>query len=194
MYSQNDEERVILEHFDRVTGRFYDIGAYDGFTCSNTLALLERGWSGVYVEPEARAFLALCATLADRRDRVTLVNAAVAADGSLAPFWECGGDMVNTMSEAHRELWRPSCRHMLPHFVKPLTPEELFDRFGPAEFISLDVEGKNMEVFRKLPFGCPEISMICVELQGGHNEMVDIAAPHGFREIHRTSENLLLVR
>ena len=42
MYSQTDEERVILEHFaQRPSGRFLDIGAFDGRVFSNTLALAE---------------------------------------------------------------------------------------------------------------------------------------------------------
>ena len=48
MYSQNDEERVILEYFaGKTDGRFVDVGAWSGATFSNVWALMELGWSGV---------------------------------------------------------------------------------------------------------------------------------------------------
>ena len=194
MHSQNNEEKFILDHFAGTTGRFYDIGAFNGMALSNTMALLERGWSGVEVEPGPRAFLALCETMKRFRERVTLVNAPVSPDGRISAFWESGGDMLSTLSAGHRELWDECFPDREKHFVKPVTPSELFDTFGPAEFISLDVEGLNMEVFRELPFEWPELTMVCVELQCRDNDMADLAAEHGFRELHRTSENLLLVR
>lgn len=58
-YSQNGEQEAILKIFGESEGRFLDIGAYDGKTFSNTLALIERGWSGVLIEPSPNAFMAL---------------------------------------------------------------------------------------------------------------------------------------
>lgn len=51
MYSQNDEEAIIMRYFANRTGRLLDIGAADGMTNSNSLALIERGWRAVLVEP-----------------------------------------------------------------------------------------------------------------------------------------------
>ncbi len=59
MYSQNDEERVILELVGDGKGRFLDIGAFDGVMFSNTRALVERGWCGICVEPNPFTFLKL---------------------------------------------------------------------------------------------------------------------------------------
>ena len=195
MASQNDEEKYILDHFDGVTGRFYDIGAYDGKTASNTFALLERGWRGVEVEPDPTNFLAMRKALDDFRDKVDMVHAAVSTGDTLARFWDSGGDLVSTLCESHHIIWKQNFPNFggQPYFVRPVTPAELFATFGPAEFISLDVEGNNFEIFRELPFTWPELSMICVELDET-DQMVALAGEHGFRELCRTSENLLLVR
>ena len=60
MYSQNDEEKIILDLLkDQPVGRLLDIGAFDGKTFSNSLALFEKGWSGVVVEPNPESLVAL---------------------------------------------------------------------------------------------------------------------------------------
>ena len=51
MYSQNQEEQYILNHFKDKQGTFLDLGAYDGKELSNTRALVEQGWAGCCVEP-----------------------------------------------------------------------------------------------------------------------------------------------
>jgi len=48
-YSQNGEQAVILETFEALgitKGHLIDLGAGDGYTMSNSRALLERGWTG----------------------------------------------------------------------------------------------------------------------------------------------------
>jgi len=59
MYSQNNEEDVILNYFGSFVGTFLDCGANDGVTLSNTRALAERGWCGVLVEPSPKAYARL---------------------------------------------------------------------------------------------------------------------------------------
>ncbi len=59
MYSQNNEEKFILEHFKNRKGKFLDIGAYDGKTFSNTFALVELGWSGLEIEASPINFVNL---------------------------------------------------------------------------------------------------------------------------------------
>ena len=48
-YSQNGEQAHILHYLDTIglkKGHLVDLGAGDGYTMSNTRALLERGWTG----------------------------------------------------------------------------------------------------------------------------------------------------
>jgi len=59
MYSQNNEEQIILNYLGDSTGHFLDIGAFDGITFSNTYELVKRGWTGVMVEASPRTFIKL---------------------------------------------------------------------------------------------------------------------------------------
>lgn len=56
-YSQNGEEEHILHYLDTIglkTGHLVDLGAGDGYTMSNTRALLERGWTGDLYDGDPR--------------------------------------------------------------------------------------------------------------------------------------------
>jgi hypothetical protein len=48
-YSQNNEQEIILNFFNGRIGRYLDIGAFDGVSMSNTLALVELGWQGTAI-------------------------------------------------------------------------------------------------------------------------------------------------
>ena len=56
-YSQNGEQQVILHIFDTLgiaTGHLVDLGAGDGYSMSNTRALLELGWTGDLYDGDPR--------------------------------------------------------------------------------------------------------------------------------------------
>lgn len=195
MYSQKDEEKHILDYFGSNIGRFYDIGAWNGVKFSNTLALLERGWTGTLVEPEFNAFAALQANLKAHADRTTLVNAAIALEDKLMRFWSSRGDAVSTLDEAHRDKWSDAIGGMDLYWLRPITPSALFETFGEAEFISLDVEGINWEIFKAIPFAeWPALKMVCVEHDTRDAEMLQHAAPFGFKHVITNAENLIIAR
>ena len=55
MYSQNQEEKYILDYFaSQSNGAFLEIGAFDPIRFSNTRALFEKGWHGTMVEPSPK--------------------------------------------------------------------------------------------------------------------------------------------
>ena len=58
-YSQNGEEGILLEcldrlffHVKRFGGHCVEIGGHDGLFCSNTAYLIQRGFSGLFVEAD----------------------------------------------------------------------------------------------------------------------------------------------
>ena len=195
MYSQNDEEKFILEYFGDTVARFYDIGAWSGVRLSNTYALLQRGWSGTLVEPEFNAFAALTQNLREHAARTTLVNAAIALEAKLTKFWSSKGDAVSTFDEAHRDKWNDAVGGMDLYWIMPITPAQLFATFGEAEFISLDVEGTNWPIFQQIPFAeWPTLRMVCVEHDNHADAMLAHATQFGFKEITRNPENLIIAR
>ena len=196
MYSQNDEERVILEYFDGKTdGRFVDVGAWSGATFSNVWALMELGWSGVMVEPSPRAFADLITNTKPFAERVTLYNVALNVTGGLMPFYDSSGDAISSLSAAHREKWEKSVDQMRPIVINALSAAAFWNGLEhQAEFINLDVEGLNLELFTALPWHWDQLKMICVEHDRQYDQMINHAAALGFGAHYQTKENLILVR
>jgi FkbM family methyltransferase len=197
MYSQNNEESVILSVLgDLPVGRFLDIGAYDGKTFSNTLALAEKGWTGVCVEPSPGPFNALLA-LHGKRDGIKLVNAAVAAVPGLMPFYDSGGDAVSTLDTEHVKKWTAGYGSAFSTFyTNAITMPMLFETFGlDYQFINLDVESANLVLFSLIPLEkLPQLKLICVEHDGHYDEMERGASLFGFTRIAFNGENIILAR
>ncbi|NIW53659.1 MAG: hypothetical protein GWN17_15895, partial [Candidatus Korarchaeota archaeon] len=51
MFSQGEEENVVLDYFGKYKGHLVDIGANDGETFSNSRQLILNGWSADLYEP-----------------------------------------------------------------------------------------------------------------------------------------------
>lgn len=198
-YSQNDEEAVIVNLFEKLgvaQGRFLDVGAYDGKAFSNTMRLVELGWGGVCVEPSPSVFPALLKLHGDNPN-IELVQAAVGVHAGLIEFYDSGGDAISTTSVAHRDKWQKgwSVAYKKFHvFTVPLSA--LFVQFGHRfEFINIDVEATNWEIFSSLPFGLlPGTRAICVEHDNMIDRMLALAEPYGFQVEHTNGENLILAR
>lgn len=96
LHSQNYEDAIIAEIFARIgegSRTFVEIGVGDGSEC-NTRALLERGWSGVWIEGDAGAAERARSNLSDHvtRGALAIVAAAVTRENVDGLVRECLGD------------------------------------------------------------------------------------------------------
>lgn len=201
-YSQNDEEPAILSLLENAgikQGRFLDIGAYDGKTFSNTLRLAELGWSGVCIEPSPSVFPALLKLHGDNHN-IELVQAAVAPHPSapgLLEFWDSGGDAISTTSIEHVQKWQKGYSAVYKKFmVYPVPLSEIFLFYGyQFEFINIDVESTNFELFKALPLNLlVKTRGICVEHDGHTDDMLAFARHFGYDSVYTSGENLILAR
>jgi FkbM family methyltransferase len=196
MYSQNNEENYIVAFFKDHVGRLLDIGAYDGKTFSNTCRLIELGWSAVMVEPSPSVFPKL-AEQHGANPQVTLVQAAVSDHNGTQCFFDARGDAISTLDPTHKIKWEHGAGvDFSPVQVATTTVADLFATHGlDFDFINLDVEGINWEIFRSMTFDrMPALRLICVEHDGWINAMLHILQPLGFREIACNAENLIAGR
>lgn len=192
MYSQNNEEHYILEHFKGQKGKFLDIGAYQGVQFSNTHALALSGWEGVCVEPSPLPFTGLMQVYKDRPD-IKLVNAAMSyRDTGLVEFADSGGDAISTTSAIHENRWNKivNFHHI---YVNTVTIREILRVFGEKfDFISLDVEGTNVEILNTIPLEIIQPSLICIEHESRFSDILSYCK--GYSEVHRNGENIILKR
>jgi len=202
VYSQHEEERYILEAVGDRVGTFLDIGAYDGACFSNTLALVERGWSGVMVEPALDVFKSLLERHGPN-ERVDLVQAAVGLQTNLVQFWnslEC----TSTTDTAHYLRWKDRTDYN-PHysskyFVHQLTILDLittFPKLKNLNVLSLDTEGSTNDLLLNFPFDVCRPKVICFEYNPDPKNLlkaIDIkTAALGYKLVYKSEENMVLV-
>jgi len=195
-YSQNGEQRVILEAFGGFVGNFLEIGACDGKLVSNTLALVERGWSGVMVEPSPRAFMALHERHGNN-PKLTLVHAAVSTgwEYGFSEFWDestIGG--YSTTEESNRAKWQHLAKFPGPFWLPTIPMSAILSQFGNnIDFLSIDTEGTSTDLFLEFPFGGVRPNVVCVEHDGRIDECLTQAHRWKYREMARNGENLVFV-
>lgn len=193
-YSQNDEESAILSEVGAISGTLLDVGAYDGKMFSNSLRLIEQGWGGVLVEPSPIPFQRLLELHRDRPN-VTLVQAALAPKAGFTKFSDSRGDAVSTMSDSHVALWSGAGVKWDEYMVRAVTPCELLAQVGfDFTFVSIDVEGVNIEVFRAFPWPLLArngLRLICVEHEENVTEIDETLEPLGFERFYRNPENCM---
>lgn len=193
MYSQYDEEKYILEAVGEEPGRFLDIGAWDGKTFSNTLALVERGWSGVLIEPGIEGFAALLA-LHGGNEKLTLIHAAVGLERCMLKFWNTA-DAVSTTSERSYQQWKGEAQFTGCFYVAQVTLKEILDQFGgPFDFVSIDTEGTSVELFLAYPLSVAQPRAVCVEHDSRIVECMAKAQEAGYRASYLNGTNVVLTR
>lgn len=192
-YSQNNEQEVITNYFGNTIGRFLDIGAFTGKELSNTYRLVELGWSGVCVEPSPSVFVQLL-KLHGQNPKIEIVNAAVGPLAKVAVFFDSCGEALSTTNPAHLEKWNKTKFQKYWIYVLPIS--ELYSVFGTDfDFVSLDVESANWEVFCALQLEqLKKLRMLCVEHDGHDAQMTEVMSRHGFTQVSRNAENVIFVR
>lgn len=167
MASKDPGREWIDHYFVGETGRFLDIGAYDGVTSSLTAGLAEAGWRGVFVEPTPRQFSQLIERYHDN-PRLEFVHAAIAERAGLAKFWIADRGQASTIDEGWRKRFIQLCGTIYSEvYVATVTPRELLDAFGgPRDwrFVSIDAEGVSIELCCSLPLAeMVDTEIICIE-------------------------------
>ena len=196
MYSQNNEEEIILNYFKDKTAKFIDIGAYDVFRLSNTRALVEKGWQGVLVEADPINYKSIAEFYKDDLN-INVLNFAVGNSNEDLEFFSSGGDAVSTSVPEHVEKWKDAGVKFESTMVKQVHVSDFIDAFGhDVKFISIDTEATNMTIFNAVPdWFWQQIDMLCIEHDNCIVEIVSKLAPFGLtKTLLINAENLILAR
>lgn len=205
MYSQNDEEKFILEYFNGSKGVFMDIGANDGKTLSNSYALVERAWAGVCVEASPKAWERL-RSLHGRQNGngVQLINVAVGSYDGNIDFNESGellgsGDiaLVSSTRQDEMDRWVSLKMPFEKVTVPVVTFQTLLERclYNQFDFLTIDIEGMEPEVVPQIDFTAIGCRMAIIEWNGKNAELYDgLLSAHGLKLIHVNGENRIYTK
>ncbi len=151
-YAQNAEDVMLWRALKHVQNGFYiDVGANDPVEDSVTLALYERGWRGINIEPVPRHF----ADLTIQRAGDINLPVAVGAEPGTFTLYEIEnvrgwGTLDPDMAGQYRQQGYPVIE--IPVTVTTLA--DICSQYvtGEIHFLKVDVEGVEEQVFRGMDF------------------------------------------
>lgn len=161
---------------------FIEIGAFDGFTYSNTY-LLEKSfnWTGILVECVPRNFKEIKNT----RDCVAIFGAVSDQDIPLVKVFESpAANLSSTLKKDSNTKWRFTS-HSVPNYSLNAILEKGL-AMGEIGFLSVDIEGAEHLVFKDIDLSRYAIKAICIE----HNfrpeslDLKKLIEAQGYRSVY----------
>lgn len=199
MYSQNLEEKVICKYFGDFTGTLLDCGSNDGRTFSNSRKLMLDGWKGYFFEPSS-----VCADLIklyEDNSNAIIHHCGIGGYSRTEILHESGAHVANgndralvsTIIQQERARW--SNVEFNPYEIQILGFKEWWGREQPTlDFISLDIEGMEVELLPTIDLTLVGCKCLCIEWNSKkelERRYTDYCAQHNMTEIHRNAENII---
>ena len=190
MYSQHDEEKVILANTPPM-GRLLDVGAYDPRQLSNSRALIEKGWSAVLVEPSSFAFSGLIEAY-KTNEKITLMNCFAGKEWGLRKIYMTP-DALTTGDEAHYQKWKA-----VGQYREVIVPEvpliQILLAAGNFDFLNVDAEGASWSLLQQINLKQFSCNLVCAEFDSYKEPMRQWFEAQGFKVISENGGNLIAKR
>ena len=179
--SQIGQDKWVLETmFPGVTdGYFLDVGSGDGEFHSNTAVLERRGWSGICVDPFPSNM--------GKRTCQVFKEVVWSTPGRVMTFQKAEG--LGGLAET-LDRWKDQAMKAPSVEMTTVTLDEILTRAKAPSFIhfmSLDIEGAELEALRAFPFDRIRLGALALE----HNyeepkrtQLVEFLAARGYRRTH----------
>ncbi len=183
--SEEYERQLVRRFFNDTPGFFVEVGANHPIEISQSWHLEQRGWRGILVEPQSK--------LAERLREVRSAKVFAVACSSpknaaqLLPFYVAG-----PLSSLDREAMAPGSRPEEVISVPVRTLDDILVEGGapqPLDFLSVDVEGHEIEVLRGFDFARWQPRLILLEDHVGNLSKHRFVKSSGYRLVRRTNLN-----
>jgi len=174
--SQNGQDLFALLSNDfKKGGVFIEFGAYDGVIFSNT-HLLEKqfGWTGILIDPIPSHFEGM-----KLNRKCKLIHGAITAEKQDYVLIEELPASDLSMLVKKRKIF------MKAHKVKAFTLSEVIDQnlaSKEIDFLSIDVEGNDLDILKSLDLNRYKIKAVCVEhnFREGSDEIKNYMDKNGY--------------
>lgn len=153
--------RCLQFHDWKYGGYYLEIGVDNAVQANNTVLLDETfGWRGITVDPNA--------SFINQRTSRHFAVALASASGTSSFSWSgpFSGLTEFVSSPVHNKMWHGMAERMWTSTVRTCTPLEVLEAAeAPKEidYLSLDVEGAEMEILRAFPFDKYRIAFSTIE-------------------------------
>jgi FkbM family methyltransferase len=181
------ERKLVWQYFGgRTPGFFIDVGANQPQIGSQTWFLEEQGWRGILIEAQSQ----LCPALRAGRPHSTVFQVACGApeDPPELPFYvaEIAGH-----SSLEKNLVDSATKYVRTEMVKLRTLDSILEEVGNPriDFVSIDVEGTQLNVLRGLNLERHQPALLLIEDHLHHLKVHRYLKRHGYQVVKRTGLN-----
>jgi FkbM family methyltransferase len=163
-YSQFQEDLYL----DKITGckksGFYvDVGAYDPFRFSNTMRFYKKGWRGISIEPDTSRW----SKFQIHRTRDVNLNIGVGKEKKNLTYYRIDPPTLSTFDSKQAEAYEKQGFALLGKTTVAVLPlSDILEKYAkktPIDFMSIDVEGMEMQVLASNNWKLYRPHFICIE-------------------------------
>ncbi len=163
-YSQLQEDLIL----DKLTGHkekgvYVDVGAFDPKRFSNTMRFYRRGWRGITIEPNRLYWQRF---LSARKHDINL-NAGVGQKRGTLTFYAMDPPTISTFQKDQVSVYKKQGFRLVETVAVPVYPlKQIFQKYlrnKTIDFMSIDVEGMEIEVLRSNDWNKYRPRYLCIE-------------------------------
>lgn len=167
-YGQLGEDLIIFSIFKNLLKikkpTYIDIGAHHPYYLNNTALLYEKGCSGINIEPDT----SLIEVFKKERKRDKNLNIGIGKENGSATLFIMESKTLNTLSEdeALRYEKDENIKIKERKEIAVFTFDKVLEKYNKGicpDFLSIDIEGYEMEVLKTINFKLNFPKVICVE-------------------------------
>lgn len=180
-------KKVFYEYSNTFQGTFIEIGAYDGYSHSNTYCLSKLGWKGVYIEP-IPAFAQACSQRHSFNPNITVVNSAISSDKEYLDFFVANTLTTSSETQFKAYLEIDWAKNDINKFYqgKLRVPSIRLDtllnklKINKIDVLVIDTEGTELDVLNSFDLNILSPKLIICEIEDEHKD---------FKEFYHLIEN-----
>lgn len=190
----NQREQYITEFFNKKNGFFVNVGAYDGIIGNNTLILeKDYAWTGICIDGNKTHYERLV-----KNRNCTCVHAVVSDIDSedvlyynVSGYSETLSGMDKTYDPRHKNrIFREIAEkggNITISKEKTITLEKILsdNKVNDIDFLCVDTEGAELNVFKGLNFDRFRPSLIMVENNFSNNEVENYLKEKQYTKCHQ---------
>ena len=166
-FSQSGQDRILKNHFfkNKKKGFFVEIGAFDGIEGSNCLYFENNyAWNGIALEPSKTQFSKL-----KKNRKCSVLNLAISSSEKEVEFYDVHEGLaqmsgINDINYSSKDIVEKDIRSKIKKYkLKTTTFDKIIPLDEVIDYLSIDIEGGEMEVLKSIDFKKYTIKVISVE-------------------------------